>query len=72
MATEMHWDDLRSRAALAGATFDETVEQVRAAVPLRRHGSGSDVAGAVAWLVSPDASYVTGQTIGVNGGIWLS
>jgi NAD(P)-dependent dehydrogenase (short-subunit alcohol dehydrogenase family) len=26
----------------------------------------------VAWLVSPDARYVTGQTIGVNGGIWLS
>jgi hypothetical protein len=26
----------------------------------------------VAWLVSPDAGYVTGQTIGVNGGIWFS
>jgi len=72
MATEMHWDDLRSRATLAGATFDETVEKVRAAVPLGRHGTGGDVAGAVAWLVSADASYVTGQTIGVNGGVWLS
>jgi NAD(P)-dependent dehydrogenase (short-subunit alcohol dehydrogenase family) len=72
MATEMHWDELRSRAALSGSTFDEQVEMVRAAVPLRRHGTGADVAAAVAWLVSPDASYVTGQTIGVNGGIWLS
>jgi NAD(P)-dependent dehydrogenase (short-subunit alcohol dehydrogenase family) len=72
MATEMHWDDLRSRAALAGTTFDENVEMVRASVPLGRHGTGGDVAGAVAWLVSADASYVTGQTIGVNGGVWLS
>jgi NAD(P)-dependent dehydrogenase (short-subunit alcohol dehydrogenase family) len=72
MATEMHWDDLRSRAALAGATFAQTVQLTRAAIPLRRHGTGSDVAGVVAWLVSPDASYVTGQTIGVNGGIRLS
>jgi NAD(P)-dependent dehydrogenase (short-subunit alcohol dehydrogenase family) len=30
------------------------------------------VAGAVAWLVSDDASYVTGQTIGVNGGVFLT
>ena len=45
---------------------------VRAAIPLGRHGVGGDIAGVVAWLVSPDASYVTGQTIGVNGGIWLS
>lgn len=72
MATEMHWDDLRSRAALAGTTFDEQVGAVRASVPLGRHGTGGDIAGAVAWLVSADASYVTGQTIGVNGGIWLS
>jgi NAD(P)-dependent dehydrogenase (short-subunit alcohol dehydrogenase family) len=72
MATEMHWDELRSRAALSGTTFDEQVTMVRAAVPMGRHGTGDDVAGTVAWLVSPDASYVTGQTIGVNGGIWLS
>jgi NAD(P)-dependent dehydrogenase (short-subunit alcohol dehydrogenase family) len=72
MATEMHWDELRSRAALSGTTFDEQVTMVRAAVPLGRHGTGDDIAGTVAWLVSPDASYVTGQTIGVNGGVWLS
>jgi len=72
MATEMHWDELRSRAARSGTGFDEQVEMVKASVPLRRHGTGNDIAGTVAWLVSPDASYVTGQTIGVNGGIWLS
>jgi NAD(P)-dependent dehydrogenase (short-subunit alcohol dehydrogenase family) len=72
MATEMHWDELRSRAARSGGTFDGQVEMVQASVPLGRHGTGGDIAGVVAWLVSPDAGYVTGQTIGVNGGIWLS
>ena len=71
MATEMHWDELRSRAARSGTAFDEQVEVVRTSVPLGRHGTGDDIAGTVAWLVSPDASYITGQTIGVNGGIWL-
>lgn len=72
MATEMHWDELLSRAARSGTTFDEQVEMVRSSIPLGRHGTGSDIAGVVAWLVSPDAGYVTGQTIGVNGGIRLS
>jgi NAD(P)-dependent dehydrogenase (short-subunit alcohol dehydrogenase family) len=72
MATEMHWDELRSRAARSGTAFGEQVQMVKAAIPLGRHGTGDDIAGTVAWLVSPDASYVTGQTIGVNGGIWFS
>jgi NAD(P)-dependent dehydrogenase (short-subunit alcohol dehydrogenase family) len=72
MATEMHWDELRSRAARSGTAFDEQVETARSAIPLGRHGTGGDIAGVVAWLVSPDAGYVTGQTIGVNGGIWFS
>ena len=72
MATEMHWDELRSRAARSGTVFGEQVEMVKAAIPLGRHGTGDDIAGTVAWLVSPDASYITGQTIGVNGGIWFS
>jgi NAD(P)-dependent dehydrogenase (short-subunit alcohol dehydrogenase family) len=72
MLTEMHLADLRIRAAGRGAPVEEEVEAVRATVPLGRHGSGEDVAGAVAWLASDDASYVTGQTIGVNGGVLLT
>ncbi|HEX9064169.1 MAG TPA: SDR family NAD(P)-dependent oxidoreductase [Streptosporangiaceae bacterium] len=72
MATQMHWDELRSRAAAAGVTFRQQVERVAASVPLGRHGTGADIAGVVSWLVSADAAYVTGQTIGVNGGVWLS
>jgi 2-hydroxycyclohexanecarboxyl-CoA dehydrogenase len=36
--------------------------------PICREGRPEDIAGTVAWLVSEDAGYVTGQTIGVNGG----
>jgi NAD(P)-dependent dehydrogenase (short-subunit alcohol dehydrogenase family) len=72
MATDMHWDELRSRAAATGTTFERQIELVVASVPLGRHGTGDDISGVVAWLVSGDASYVTGQTIGVNGGVWLS
>jgi NAD(P)-dependent dehydrogenase (short-subunit alcohol dehydrogenase family) len=72
MLTEMHLADLRVEAEEHGVPVDELVERVRATVPLGRHGTGDDVAGAVAWLASPDASYVTGQTIGVNGGVVLT
>ncbi len=72
MATEMHFEDLRARAAAAGTTLEEELERVRATIPLGRHGTGEDIAGAVAWLASEDAAYVTGQTIGVNGGVFLT
>ncbi|MEX2422042.1 MAG: SDR family NAD(P)-dependent oxidoreductase [Actinomycetota bacterium] len=72
MLTEMHLADLRVWAADRGVPLEEEVERVRVTVPLGRHGTAEDVAGAVAWLASPDASYVTGQTIGVNGGVLLT
>ena len=72
MATEMHWEELRSRARASGTTFEQQVGLVAAGVPLGRHGTGADIAGAITWLISADAGYVTGQTIGVNGGVWLS
>jgi meso-butanediol dehydrogenase/(S,S)-butanediol dehydrogenase/diacetyl reductase len=72
MATDMHFDELRDRAARGGRAFAEEVEAARREVPLARHGTGDDVAGAVAWLASADASYVTGQTISVNGGVLLT
>jgi len=72
MATEMHWDHVRFAAAEHGTSFDAEREAIRASIPLGRHGTGADVAGAVAWLASDDAAYVTGQTIGVNGGVLLT
>lgn len=72
MATEMHFDDVRAAASARGATFAEELERVRATVPLGRHGTPDDIASAVAWLLSEDAAYVTGQTIGVNGGVVLT
>ena len=72
MATEMHWEYVRILASQMGVGFDEARDHVRRNVPLGRHGTGEDIAGAIAWLLSDDASYVTGQTIGVNGGVVLS
>jgi 3-oxoacyl-[acyl-carrier protein] reductase len=40
-------------------------------IPLGRLGSPEDIAAAVSYLVSPAASYVTGTTIHVNGGMYL-
>jgi 2-hydroxycyclohexanecarboxyl-CoA dehydrogenase len=39
--------------------------------PIKRAGAPEDIAGACAWLVSEEAGYVTGQTIGVNGGRYI-
>ena len=71
MATQMHWDELRSRARATGTSLEDQIDLARASIPLRRHGTGDDIAGAVAWLASADSSYVTGQMIGVNGGLIL-
>ncbi len=42
-----------------------------ASIPLARAGTPEDVAGAVAYLASPTAAYVTGNTIHVNGGMFM-
>lgn len=54
-----------------GAVYDdERVRAVRAgAVPLRRLGTDDDVAGVVSFLASPDAGYVNGQVLYVDGGL---
>jgi NAD(P)-dependent dehydrogenase (short-subunit alcohol dehydrogenase family) len=68
MATEMHWAALRRRGVAAGLSFERTVEEVRASIPLGRHGTGDDVGAVVSFLASDDAAYITGQTINVDGG----
>ena len=49
----------------------EVQQRIVDAGPIRRAGEPEDIAGACAWLVSEEAGYVTGQTIGVNGGRYI-
>jgi 3-oxoacyl-[acyl-carrier protein] reductase len=48
---------------------DGVFEQRVASVPLGRIGSPNEVAKAIGWLASEEASYVTGQVLGVDGGM---
>jgi 3-oxoacyl-[acyl-carrier protein] reductase len=41
-------------------------------IPLGRLGQPADIAGAVAFLCSPDAAYITGETLHVNGGMYMA
>jgi 3-oxoacyl-[acyl-carrier protein] reductase len=61
IATRFH--DIHSTDAMRKAMVDQT--------PLRREGTPADVAGAVLYLASPQASFLAGETIEVNGGIAL-
>ncbi len=50
---------------------DDVKTQLESEIPLRCLGSTEDVAAAVAYLVSEDGRYVTGQTLHVNGGMYM-
>jgi 3-oxoacyl-[acyl-carrier protein] reductase len=53
---------------LAGITRDELIAQGAASIPLGRIGQPEDVANVVAFLLSSEAAYMTGQAVAVNGG----
>src|ERR1700730_10946683 len=46
-------------------------ESVNAQIPLTRLGQPADIAAAVAFLASSDAAYITGETLHVNGGMYM-
>lgn len=69
--TEMAWTGLDAIAEAAGTSREEAYHEAMRAVPLGRMGQPQDIAGTVAWLLSPDARGVTGQAIDQNGGAWV-
>ncbi|MBM3512211.1 MAG: SDR family oxidoreductase [Alphaproteobacteria bacterium] len=78
LAQEWGKSGIRINAIIAGLMATENVEAtygdaaaqaaVGASMPLRRMGTGSDLGGAVLWLCSPLASWVSGARINVDGG----
>jgi len=57
--------------AMTEKLTDQQKEQMASIIPMKRMGTAEDVARAVAFLLSEDASYITGQTISVNGGMYM-
>jgi 3-oxoacyl-[acyl-carrier protein] reductase len=60
---------MESRAKLAGVPYDEFIRRETAAVPLGRLGNPEEVANVAVFLASERASYVTGVTLQVDGGV---
>ena len=50
---------------------EDAITQVKAMTPMGRLGKPEEIADAVLFLASPRASYVTGQVLGVNGGMYM-
>jgi NAD(P)-dependent dehydrogenase (short-subunit alcohol dehydrogenase family) len=60
------------KTQFATMLYEGREEQVAAAYPLRRLGVPEDIAGAVAFLLSDQASWITGQTLVLDGGVTLT
>ena len=56
---------------MTDALSDELKDQMSEQIPLARFGEDTDIANTVAFLASDKAKYITGQTIHVNGGMYM-
>ena len=54
---------------VASLMDEKRIRLVEERVPLKRHGKAEETAATVLFLASPEASFITGQTIPVDGGL---
>ena len=80
LALELAPKNITVNAVAPGATAtpgadmsanQDLLKQTIASIPLHRMGTPQDIAGAVSFLLSEKASYITGQVITVDGGLIL-
>jgi 3-oxoacyl-[acyl-carrier protein] reductase len=60
------------KTKFASALYEGREEEVASAYPLKRLGVPDDVGSVVAFLLSEDAAWITGQTITIDGGVMLT
>jgi 3-oxoacyl-[acyl-carrier protein] reductase len=69
-ATDRLKELAKARSAASGKTEEEIFDGWNADAPLKRLGEPRELADAIVWLASERASYVTGQTLLVDGGLY--
>ena len=60
------------KTRFATALYEGREEEVASAYPMKRLGVPEDIAGVVAFLLSDQASWITGQTVVLDGGVTLT
>ena len=68
MDTVMHTKAIEEEAQKRGVPFKEMWDLDLRAIPMRRVGRTEEIAAGVTFLISDEASYITGQAININGG----
>jgi 3-oxoacyl-[acyl-carrier protein] reductase len=70
IATDRLMDLMRSRAEREKRRFEDVVAEGTKEVPLGRYGEAREVADLIAFLLSERASYLTGNIIQIDGGLY--
>ena len=60
------------QTAMTDKISDEIKKNLMSKIPMAKLGHGEDISNSVAFLASDAASYITGETIHVNGGMYMA
>ncbi len=66
--TEMADEEMNSLTKETGETLEQAYQRVTKLIPARRPSKPEEIANAVSWLISDEASYVTGAVFPIDGG----